>query len=130
MNFETLVPNSAKSNKMKVETNLHIYLNDQHIDEKVINIPNYTKERGVEYSWIENFEIEVQLGDNGVKICANSAGLSSLANLLLGLAQESVPNGYHLHLDEYNSLEEGSLELLIQKIEDNVSNTDIPEQKD
>lgn len=28
MNFETLVPNPAKPGKMKVDTNLHIYLED------------------------------------------------------------------------------------------------------
>jgi len=38
-----------------------------------------------------------------------------LANHLLNLSQENIPSGYHLHFDEYNSLENGSCDLIIQK---------------
>ena len=50
-----------------------------------------------------------------VVVTANKAGLLSLAKQLLFLAQDEVPMGYHFHLDETNSLEQGSLELIIQK---------------
>ena len=43
------------------------------------------------------------------------SGLISLARHLLTLAQDSVPKHSHIHLDEYNSLEEGSAELINQK---------------
>lgn len=48
-------------------------------------------------------------------ITANKPGLISLAKQLLTLAQDKVPSGYHLHFDEFNSLEEKSYELIIQK---------------
>lgn len=51
-----------------------------------------------------------------ITITANKEGFTSLTNHLLHLAQEKIPSGYHLHFDEYNSLEEGSLELIVQKI--------------
>ncbi|WP_420330042.1 Imm32 family immunity protein [Parachlamydia acanthamoebae] len=38
-----------------------------------------------------------------------------MANHLLNLAQEKVPTNCHFHLDENNSLEKGSTELIIQK---------------
>lgn len=52
-----------------------------------------------------------------VLISANNEGLLSLANHLLTLAQKEVPIGSHIHLDEYNSLEEGSIDLIIEKKE-------------
>lgn len=48
---------------------------------------------------------------------ANREGLISLARHILLLAQDDVPNGSHFHLDEFNSLENGSLELIISKNE-------------
>lgn len=47
-------------------------------------------------------------------IAANREGMLSLANILIDLA-DSQP-GDHIHLDEYNSLEEGSAELIIERI--------------
>ena len=44
-------------------------------------------------------------------ISANKEGLLSLAKQLTTLA-EAVP-GNHIHYDEYNSLEEGSAEMII-----------------
>ena len=39
-----------------------------------------------------------------------------MANHLLTLAQDEIEEGAHIHLDEYNSLEEDSVELIIEKI--------------
>lgn len=61
------------------------------------------------------FEIKVGVNDGEVIISANKAGLISLAKQMLSLAQDAVPVGYHMHYDEYNSLEEGSVELIIEK---------------
>ncbi len=53
--------------------------------------------------------------DNGeVVIAANREGLLSLAGQLSALADQTP--GSHIHYDEYNSLEEGSAELIIAKI--------------
>lgn len=70
----------------------------------------------MELKWKDGFLIEVTLpSSGGVVITANDAGLISLANHLLMLSNSSVPNGYHLHFDELNSLEDGSCELIIEK---------------
>ena len=65
--------------------------------------------------WEDGFTIKVRGEGKEVVISANREGLLSLANQLKALADESV--GSHIHYDEYNSLEEGSSELLIERIE-------------
>ena len=83
-----------------------------------INVPEY-KGEGFHFEWDENFKIETQIDfeQKTIGIAANSAGLISLARHLLELAQSGVPAGYHFHLDDYGSLEKGSCELIIGKIE-------------
>ena len=65
--------------------------------------------------WVGDFKIEVGLDrdDNAVVISANREGLLSLARQLTALADESV--GSHIHYDDYTSLEDGSIEMIIQK---------------
>ena len=81
-----------------------------------VDIPEYSKERGLKFSWVTNFEIKCKISNDTVIISGNKEGLESLANHLLNLAQETIPSGYHIHLDEYNSLEEESNELIIEKL--------------
>ena len=81
-----------------------------------ILIPEY--DNGVECIWEEKFKIKTSAPFNTLTIEANREGLVSLARHLLHLAQDDVPNGSHFHLDEYNSLEAGSLELIISKNEE------------
>lgn len=50
-----------------------------------------------------------------VSISANRAGLLSLANILSDLANEEL--GAHIHLDENSSLEDGSAELVIERVD-------------
>ena len=40
----------------------------------------------------------------------------SLSRHLLTLAQDSVPSGTHIHFDDLNSLEDGSIGLIIEKL--------------
>ena len=65
-------------------------------------------------NWIDGFEISVRIENGAAVISANREGLLSLANHLKSLAEE--PLGTHIHLDAYNSLEEGSSELIFEKI--------------
>jgi len=81
-----------------------------------IDVPKYHPETGITYKWENGFHIEVKVVDGIIQINANPEGLISLANHLLNLAQTEVPPQHHLHFDEFNSLEEGSLELMFQKI--------------
>ena len=64
--------------------------------------------------WVEDFKIKVIARNNEIILSANREGLLSLAKHLTALAN-GVP-GDHIHYDEYNSLEEGSAEMIIEKI--------------
>ena len=65
--------------------------------------------------WIDGFVISVNYDDGIVTISANKEGLFSLADQLVSLAKEE--SKAHIHYDEYNSLEDGSKELIIEKIQ-------------
>ena len=64
--------------------------------------------------WVDGCRISVNIDHKQVAISANREGLLSLARQLQALA-EGVP-GEHVHYDEYNSLEEGSSELIIELV--------------
>ena len=66
----------------------------------------------MELNWTDGFEIKVRIENGAAVISANREGLLSLAEHLKSLAEE--PAGSHIHLDAYNSLEEGSLELILE----------------
>ena len=68
----------------------------------------------MEIKWEDGFTIKVIGEEKKVVISANKEGLISLSNQLKALANESV--GSHIHYDEYNSLEDGSSELIIERI--------------
>ena len=67
----------------------------------------------MEFHWVDGFEIAVAVEKDAVVISANREGLLSLANHLTALAE--APSCDHFHLDAYNSLEDGSTELIIEK---------------
>ena len=81
-----------------------------------INIPEY--DDAIELVWDDNYKIKTSTLYDTITIEANRDGLLSLARHLLLLAQEEVPNGSHFHLDEFNSLEDSSVELIISKNEE------------
>ncbi len=65
--------------------------------------------------WVDGFSISVKSDDQEVTISANREGLLSLARQLRALAEGA--QGDHFHYDEYNSLEKGSSELIIERAE-------------
>ncbi len=70
----------------------------------------------MEIEWEDGFKIRVAIDNNdAVVLSANKEGLLSLAKQLTALA-EAVP-GDHIHYGEYNSLEDGSAEMIIERIE-------------
>jgi hypothetical protein len=81
-----------------------------------MDVPSYDPARGLRYEWDDGFEIRVHIRKDEVTIAANEAGLRSLARHLLMLAQDSVPVHSHIHLDSSNSLEDGSCQVVIDKI--------------
>lgn len=81
-----------------------------------ITVPKYSPVNGLRLEWEDNFEISSNVQNNTVTITANQAGLISLARHLLTLAQVEVPTGSHIHLDDINSLETDSTEIIFEKI--------------
>ena len=69
----------------------------------------------MQIEWERDFSIRVGVRDGEVTLSANREGLLSLARIFTALAEE--PAGSHIHLDEYNSLEEGSVELIVERME-------------
>lgn len=64
--------------------------------------------------WEDSFVIDVRIIDGAAVIRANREGLLSLANHLKALSEE--PAGSHVHLDWQNALEDGSTELILERI--------------
>ena len=67
----------------------------------------------MDIKWTDGFEIAVKSDGETAVIKANREGLLSLADIFTALAEEG--DGAHIHLDRYNSLEEGSAELIVEK---------------
>ncbi len=70
---------------------------------------------GLRFSWDADARIEVRNLGAEVVIEANAAGLRTLAGHLLVLAGEGVPDGAHLHLEDSNGLEDGSVGLVLER---------------
>ena len=68
----------------------------------------------MDIAWIDGYEIKVSIENSTTVISANREGLLSLAAQLTALANAEI--GAHIHYDEYNSLEDGSTELMIERI--------------
>ena len=79
-----------------------------------IDVPVYGR-NGFSFVWDDGFSIKCSIDNGIIHIEANKEGLVSLARHMLELAQENVPMFEHIHLDEYNSLENDSAELVIIK---------------
>lgn len=69
----------------------------------------------MDISWEEGFQIRTNVTAGGMVISANREGMLSLAAILRDLAEEGP--GAHVHLDEHNSLEDGSCDLVIVRVE-------------
>jgi len=80
----------------------------------MIEIPEYNRNKGIEYIWENDFVISTVANGKSIIISANKEGLISLAKQILTLAEMPVEG--HLHYDDINSLEAGSIELVIDKI--------------
>ena len=80
-----------------------------------ISVKEYEAAQGLRLTWQPGSRIEVRSLAGDVVLKANRAGLVSLANHLLTLAQEDVPAGNHVHFDDSNALEAGSCSLILEK---------------
>ena len=80
-----------------------------------VEVKEYVDGEALSLSWQSGYKIAVAVAEREIVVKANRAGLISLAAHLLTLAQENVPPGYHLHLDDSNSLEDGSASLVLER---------------
>ena len=71
----------------------------------------------MDIEWIEGFTISVGYDGHTVTLSANREGLLSLAKQFVAMANEEP--GTHIHYDKFNSLEDDSVELIVEKIESN-----------
>ncbi|MBQ3295054.1 MAG: hypothetical protein IJH00_01015 [Erysipelotrichaceae bacterium] len=69
----------------------------------------------MDIEWVDGSKIRVRIDKETVTISANREGLLSLAGQLSEMVDGDP--GDHIHYDEYNSLEDGSSELIIEKID-------------
>jgi hypothetical protein len=83
--------------------------------ERLVKIGSYSSDRGLGLEWSPGFEIEIQAHSTEIVIRANKAGLISLAQHILTLADDSVPSGTHVHLDATRELKDSSLDLVIER---------------
>ena len=83
--------------------------------EQLVRIGSYSPDTGVHLEWSHGFQIEIQVRSGEVLIRANKAGLTSLAQHLLTLAEDAVPAGTHIHLDASRELEDTSSGLVIER---------------
>ncbi len=67
----------------------------------------------MELQWEDGFEIRLSFEHGAAVLSANREGLLSLASQLAALAEEKP--GSHIHYDAYNSLEDGSAELIVER---------------
>lgn len=83
--------------------------------ERTVKIGRYD-DSGLHLEWSQGFEISVTESQGEVVIRANEAGLISLAQHLLTLADHAVPAGSHIHMDASRELEEESLDLVLERM--------------
>ncbi|WP_455754355.1 Imm32 family immunity protein [Streptomyces decoyicus] len=62
----------------------------QAVMDLVISVPDCRVGEGLQFTWDDGFEIELEVGSTEVVLRANRAGLASLARHLLTLAQQDV----------------------------------------
>ncbi|GAA1225556.1 hypothetical protein GCM10009665_14990 [Kitasatospora nipponensis] len=67
------------------------------------------------FSWEQDARINVRNLGAEIVIEANAAGLRTLARHVLTLAEAGTPDGSHLHLEDSNGLEEGSVGLVLER---------------
>lgn len=69
----------------------------------------------MDFKWEAGFSVSVRIADGAAVVSANREGLLSLANHLAALAAQTP--GSHIHYDAHNALEDGSAELIVERVE-------------
>jgi hypothetical protein len=83
--------------------------------ERVIQLGSYSAESRVVFEWVPGFSVTVNVTGGEVAINANPEGLRSLAQHLMTLAEDAVPDGSHVHLEPGLELEDSSASLVLSR---------------
>ena len=84
--------------------------------ERTVEIGSYAPESGLALKWLSGYALEVRVHGTEVTLRGNAAGLRSLAQHLLTLAEETVPDGVHVHLEPGLELEDLSESLVLDRM--------------
>jgi hypothetical protein len=81
-----------------------------------IELGTYSSEAGLRLPrWVPGYRLRVDATGDEVTISANAQGLRSLAQHLLTLADDSVPQGVHAHLEPGLELDDDSVALIVDE---------------
>jgi hypothetical protein len=81
-----------------------------------IDIEPYDNGLSLKYRADAEITVYTEAETQTTVIRANADGWKTLAAACMTLAQENVPAGSHLHLDEWNFFEKGSREIILTRI--------------
>ncbi len=73
------------------------------------------RDENMTIEWVDGFKIKTAAENGAIVISANREGMLSLAAQLTELADGIA--GDHIHYDENNSLEPGSAEMIIERVQ-------------
>lgn len=80
-----------------------------------VEIPDDDPRDGFKFNWTDGHEFDSAFEDGELVITANQAGLLSLANHLINLADDKWPSGHHFHFDVGVELDEGAIPVVFVK---------------
>lgn len=80
-----------------------------------IIIPDYDGE-AMDVIWQKNSYYTVDIFDDEVQLKVNSLGLISIAQQMLYMAYNDLPEGSHIHYDEFFTKLNNKYSLIIEKI--------------
>ncbi|MFE0626183.1 hypothetical protein ACFW3D_04355 [Streptomyces sp. NPDC058864] len=83
-----------------------------------MHLTTFTDGLARDFTWDEDARIEVRALEHLVVVEANADGLRALARHLLTLAEDGTPDGAHVHLEPGMGLAEGSVELVLERCDD------------
>lgn len=80
-------------------------------------VNDYQADSGLQVNWVDGYKILVTIRVDEVRVAGNREGLLTLAAHIATLAQTAVPAGCHLHYEADWGLEDGSADLILERIE-------------
>jgi hypothetical protein len=87
-----------------------------------VQVYEYDPSHGIQYEWDEKDFLSITIRSGTAHVLADKEGLRLLARILLTLAQDDVPAGAHVHIDDFAGAVQGSQELILERVSGSISN--------